>query len=140
VSEVVEGARVTTEDDFQAALDASPEDWQTRLVFADWLQERGDRRAAGYRVLGLHRCYPASPAKQARMGYHSDNWQWWRDNTSRVRAPHLVPHTLPAGVSRHISSHCAPSRREAEETAVLAIVHLPAPVRARLLGIRNEVE
>jgi uncharacterized protein (TIGR02996 family) len=30
---------MTTEDDFQAALDANPGDWQTRLVFADWLQE-----------------------------------------------------------------------------------------------------
>lgn len=37
---------MTTEDDFQAALDANPEDWQTRLVFADWLQERGDSRTA----------------------------------------------------------------------------------------------
>lgn len=26
---------MTTEDDFQAALDAAPEDYQTRLVFAD---------------------------------------------------------------------------------------------------------
>lgn len=31
---------MTTEDDFQAALDANPSDWQTRLVFADWLDER----------------------------------------------------------------------------------------------------
>ena len=31
---------MTTEDDFQAAPDASPDDWQTRLVFAAWLQER----------------------------------------------------------------------------------------------------
>lgn len=30
---------MTTEDDFQAALDANPDDWQTRLVFADWLEE-----------------------------------------------------------------------------------------------------
>src|SRR5215510_9578888 len=44
---------MTTEDDFQAALDKNPEDWQTRLVFADWLEERGDVRAEGYRALGL---------------------------------------------------------------------------------------
>ncbi len=30
---------MTTEDDFQTALDAAPDDWQTRLVFADWLDE-----------------------------------------------------------------------------------------------------
>jgi uncharacterized protein (TIGR02996 family) len=49
---------VTTEDDFQAALDANPADWQTRLVFADWLAERGDPRAVGYRVLGQLRVAP----------------------------------------------------------------------------------
>lgn len=43
---------MTTEDDFQRALDADPSDWQTRLVLADWLQERDDPRAAGYRALG----------------------------------------------------------------------------------------
>src|SRR5262245_54586051 len=43
---------MTTEDDFQRTLDATPEDWQTRMVFADWLDERGDPRAAGYRALG----------------------------------------------------------------------------------------
>jgi uncharacterized protein (TIGR02996 family) len=49
---------VTTEEDFQAALDADPADWQTRLVFADWLQERGDTRADGYRALGRLRLRP----------------------------------------------------------------------------------
>lgn len=33
-------------------LEAHPEDSTCRLVFADWLQERGDRRAEGIRVLG----------------------------------------------------------------------------------------
>ena len=46
---------MTTEDDFQKRLDASPEDWQTRLVFADWLQDQGDPRAEGYRALGALR-------------------------------------------------------------------------------------
>jgi uncharacterized protein (TIGR02996 family) len=49
---------VTTEDDFQAALDADPADWQTRLVFADWLDERNDPRAAGFRELGRLRLNP----------------------------------------------------------------------------------
>jgi uncharacterized protein (TIGR02996 family) len=46
---------MTTEEDFQTALDANPEDWHTRLVFADWLDERADPRAAGYRALGTVR-------------------------------------------------------------------------------------
>lgn len=44
---------MTTEDDFQAALDANPDDHNTRLVFADWLQERDHILAEGFRALGL---------------------------------------------------------------------------------------
>jgi uncharacterized protein (TIGR02996 family) len=49
---------MTSEEDFQAALDANPEDWQMRLVFADWLQDRGDPRAEGYRALGIRKKRP----------------------------------------------------------------------------------
>ena len=66
---------MTTEDDFQAALDADPENWQTRLVFADWLQERGDPRAEGYRALGVLRRRPfrwgtRTPTRRG-WSYHS---------------------------------------------------------------------
>lgn len=49
---------MTTEDDFQNAIDASPDDWNARLVFADWLQEQGDPRAEGYRALGALKWCP----------------------------------------------------------------------------------
>jgi uncharacterized protein (TIGR02996 family) len=49
---------MTTEDDFQNALAAQPQDWQTRLVFADWLQEHNDPRAEGYRAMGMRRVTP----------------------------------------------------------------------------------
>lgn len=49
---------MTTEEDFQRALEADPEDYQTRLVFADWLQERDDPRSAGYRAMGRLRISP----------------------------------------------------------------------------------
>jgi uncharacterized protein (TIGR02996 family) len=49
---------MTTEDDFQNWLDEHPDDHHTRLVFADWLQERGDPRAEGYRALGRLRRWP----------------------------------------------------------------------------------
>jgi uncharacterized protein (TIGR02996 family) len=40
------------EEAFQAALDAKPDCHVTRLVFADWLDERGDPRGPGYRAMG----------------------------------------------------------------------------------------
>jgi uncharacterized protein (TIGR02996 family) len=67
---------VTTEDDFHAALDANPDDWHTRLVFADWLQECGDVRADGYRALGLWRVMTIRIQMADESGEPSDDWQW----------------------------------------------------------------
>ncbi len=51
-----------TEDAFWNHLEANPSDSVARLVFADWLQEQGDQRAEGMRVLG-------------RLGKYASRWQ-----------------------------------------------------------------
>lgn len=60
------------EEAFQSHLDAHPDDFTCRLVFADWLDERDDPRAEGYRAMG-------------RMGLrpHQSNpkWCWWVQHT-----------------------------------------------------------
>ena len=48
---------MTTEDDFNAALDADPPNSNARLLFAGWLEERGDERAEGYRALAVNRLF-----------------------------------------------------------------------------------
>lgn len=58
-----------TEDDFQRGLDADPFDWQLRLVFADWLDEQGDPRAAGYRELGRLRRNPLATKDYRPLWY-----------------------------------------------------------------------
>lgn len=42
---------MTTEEDFRVTIDANPHDWTLRAVFADFLQDRGDPRAEGHRVM-----------------------------------------------------------------------------------------
>src|SRR4051812_46727360 len=42
---------VTTEEDFHALLEAHPDDHSTRLILADFLDDRGDPRGPGYRAL-----------------------------------------------------------------------------------------
>ncbi len=64
---------MTTEDDFQQALDANPRDWHTRLVFADWLQDRSDPRADGLRAIALNKRYPLS----ARAAGLAADGCWW---------------------------------------------------------------
>lgn len=126
---------MTTEDDFQAKLDAAPDDWQTRLVLADWLSDRSDPRADGYRAMGHHKLRPyydlwfnAGMAKWTRLaevGDAADLWSdwykllagydtWSRPGTRRYR-----------------------TRREAEDAAALAFSQLPAARRSELLVDRN---
>lgn len=72
---------MTEEDALQAAIDADPRDKLPRLVFADWLDERADPRAEGYRVLATF-----------------DRWPWigvnrffWSNYTATERDQSMTP-------------------------------------------------
>jgi uncharacterized protein (TIGR02996 family) len=113
---------MTTEDDFQRALDQHPHDWQTRLVFADWLQEHNDPRADGYRALGELRRVPT---------YTPGCW-WWADpnvvdDAAGIRESERLPQAwlyAIVGADGKTSSTRRfvgfPSRREAEDAAAVA--------------------
>lgn len=116
---------MTTEDDFQAAIDAHPEDWQTRLVFADWLDEHGDPRAAGYRALARGGFRPIAYAPYCA---------WWREGIGQKRRHDDLPNdwfTLLATASENFKKYR--TRREADDSAALAFAKLPAKRRAKLL-------
>jgi uncharacterized protein (TIGR02996 family) len=139
---------VTTEDDFQKALDAQPDDWQTRLVFADWLDERGDPRAEGYRALGALRRVPfdGDPYASSRVssrrpdGWES-GWSFWGGSFDYIRGakPSTLPwewrSLLPSNGDGHDSGTWAKTRREAEDVAAIAFSRLPAERRAELLSV-----
>jgi uncharacterized protein (TIGR02996 family) len=80
------------EEAFQAALDANPDDHTTRLVFADWLQERDDPRAAGYREMGRIGFSPLRQPGAFLGGNHvreitgADDviWEAWNGNALAV--------------------------------------------------------
>jgi uncharacterized protein (TIGR02996 family) len=132
---------VTTEDDFAAALDANPEDWQIRLVFADWLQERGDARAEGYRALGVRRLKPATSAfNRSRPCWGFSNPENSYANDRRRRAC-VLPRDWwevmdPGEVSRasNPSWNWHLTRRAAEDTAAIAFAELPPERRVELLA------
>lgn len=120
------GDHMTTEDDFQRQLDEHPDDFQTRLVFADWLEERNDPRAEGYRVLGMLRKWPKPLS------------DWWWAN-ARVE-PYMADHEkLDYDWYRRMQPSPPPafanysSRRSAEDAAALAFAKLPEERRAELL-------
>lgn len=121
---------MTTEDDFQAALDLHPEDWQTRLVFADWLEERGDVRAEGYRALGVLRRKPDSEGEFAYRWFTKDEWP------KKGLGERALQFTLPVDWWELCETRfkgVRGKRRQAEDAAALAFSRLPASRRAELL-------
>lgn len=123
---------MATEDDFQRVLDANPEDWQARLVFADWLQERGDLRAEGYRALGMLRLVPLhDPAV-----HNGQSWWWTSLPTTVGRLPAdwfqlLEDFGSPDVLIKPITPS---TRRECEDAAALAFAKLPPGRRSELLS------
>lgn len=141
---------MTTEEDFQAALDANPEDWQTRLVFADWLEEHGDPRAEGYRAIArLPRCNCRSdgPDKVPFIWMKEDFGglpayarlpnDWFEVLVAECTAPQLWDNGMPADFDprgrRYMAWLNFSTRREADDAAALAFAKLPPERRAELL-------
>jgi uncharacterized protein (TIGR02996 family) len=136
---------MTNEDDFQAALDARPDDWQTRLVFADFLADRGDPRADGYRALGTLRkrafvCGFDNKAKTAWKGA-----AWFGRNLASDEEAYDLPQdwfdaindlgeheTYKPRYETDDAEHA--DRRAVEDAAARAFGKLPAPRRAELLA------
>lgn len=67
---------MTTEDDFARKIDQNPEDWQTLLVFADWLDDNGDPRARAYRVIAARRMRPYQYTTLSDSVLESEGW-WY---------------------------------------------------------------
>jgi uncharacterized protein (TIGR02996 family) len=121
---------MTTEDVFQQLLDENPDDWQTRLVLADWLEDREDPRAEGYRAIGVLEIY-GSPT-WFNGGYYEDPLlnlpcDWFRRLEGGVFAGEADEFSGPLWCD-------FTTRREAEDAAVLAFTKLPAERRAELLN------
>jgi uncharacterized protein (TIGR02996 family) len=139
---------VTTEDDFQKQLDAEPHDHHTRLIFADWLDERDDPRGPGYRALGTLQRVPVL-IQLGRQSKGSPSGRQPRHIYGQApKAPTMNPEykicEMPADWFLLIPQppECdnnSPTwryfatRRAAEDAAALAFAQLPAKRRAKLL-------
>ncbi len=106
-----------TEEDFQNSLDERIDDWQLRLIFADWLEEHGDPRAEGYRALGTLRLYP--DMEYSYRFVHGDDRSWRATDPDRsvlptswfVELDYYGKHSLEPGED---------TRRQAEDKAAMA--------------------
>lgn len=129
---------MTTEDDFQAALDANPDDWQTRLVFADWLRERDDPRADGVRaVVALGKRPfgepPHGPPRSVEWYDEGREGSTGIDPASDLPSDWFVLlNGFLIGSTRQQRTYRNPA--DAEQAAIRAFAKLPGARRAELLG------
>lgn len=124
---------------FIAALDANPEDWVTRLVYADWLEERGGVRARGYRALAAQRRVPFLPADKEYCPWFcspnafvilmSDECVLPQDWFDLIDLPGKHNNLAPDHDCRRDAT-----RSEVEDAAARAFALLPAPRQAELLA------
>lgn len=131
---------MTTEAQFQAALDADPSDHMTRLAFADWLEEQDppDPRAAGYRALGMRRTYAYFvPSSGYSYGDYScqpdDHSDIPTDWLAEVDSEYHLNNSYDGGKWVGFSS-----RKLADDTIARAFARLPAHRRAALLATPTE--
>lgn len=125
---------------FQRALTARPYNHTVRLVFADWLQERDDPRAVGYRVLGLWGRYPLRERTYWTYTFNSDK-TWFSYVGGRVgrlngkpytQSPYALPLTWFHEVRYEPGDKTKHARRHLEDATALAFNELPAELADRL--------
>ena len=137
---------MTTEDDFHRALDARPDDWQTRLVFADWLEDRADPRAEGYRALGRLRKRPFVGGYDNRPSEQYSGAAWFGHALDPGEAAFDLPEDWFAAIAglgdnkTYRPSYPIPDaksydRRRVEDAAARAFGTLPADRRAQILAL-----
>ena len=119
------------EEAFQAYLDANPEDYLAREVFADWLQDRDDPRAEGYRALGQSR-------KKAWYFCGSENWGFFNTlafhDDYLKEHPNLLPSIIDNSWESEIEEKGDKTRAKAEDAVALAWGKRTPERQAEILG------
>ncbi len=131
---------MTTEEDFQRILDTNIKGHHTRLIFADWLDERNDPRAEGYRALGTICHYPMrthrwiTPDKSDTGDWKRVNgWGWSSTDTGTPKLAMLrsLWYECILKVEKPNPFLMWDTRREAEDVAALAFILIPEKHRYR---------
>ena len=129
---------MTTEDDFQRQLDADPNDHFSRGVLADWLEERDDRRAAGYRCLSAMRRRPH--VCSVGITFHNGTGSCDGDLSEEESLPQDWIDAMVGEFAVFSNSTKKLKRRQVEDDAAIAFLKLPPERQAELLaGATEEV-
>lgn len=138
---------MTTEELLQGMLDKNREDFNTLLVLADHLEELGDPRGVGYRVMGLMGYYPRDHGRFCVWGAldHPNlneryDYRWAREHTHMMLPTdwfRLMPFRPEEddwqSSGREIWKR-SKTRREADDQAAVAFSKLPRERQEQLLA------
>lgn len=137
---------MTTEDDFWRMLEADPTDWNTRLILADFLEDKDDPRSMGLRaVVSAKRCALRCVMEPVENEWALDevywilgSWRWIGEvdrKWDQCRLHHdwyefLTPNVMYSGYCWMYYN----TLKEAESDAALAFLKLPRQRQLELLG------
>lgn len=132
-SEPEPAAGFEDEGAFQDHLDAHPDDWFARTVFADWLDENGDPRAEGYRAMGLWRLVPDVDYRVIYCYRPGLMFPLWANRAVGWLLPEdWYQPALRWNSDIRIVAH--EPRRDQEDKVALAFARLPAGRRQELIA------
>lgn len=140
---------MTTEDDFHAMLIAHPDDHVTRLILADFLDDRGDPRGLGYRALAVLRRVPVrrgTPGHFLHPGYCTSaaaedvyGAKALVEASFAILADDWLALTKKrlgsADPLKDVPWACADTPRAAEDAAALAFADLPTDRQRAVLAV-----
>ncbi len=129
-----------TEDDFQNHLDQHPDDHQTRMVLADFLQENNDPRANGYRALGKLRKHALDESPNWGHQYTHDQNNTKYLNGEEMYKDHQIPKDwLDITPKVHLRDNSywrvEDSRKALEDRLAHSFNKLPPERQHELLGL-----
>jgi uncharacterized protein (TIGR02996 family) len=108
---------------FQKALDAEPQVWSNYLMLADWLEEQGDPRAAGYRWMGENEKHPFHDSIHRKIIWVvSDRYRNIPKILPGVFRPYMMSHTSTYHYASAMVTHAYfMSLSEARDAVAFAI-------------------
>ncbi len=119
------------EEAFQSHLDLHPDDHTCRLIFADWLEERGDSRAKGMRALGELRKQPHYYVRLSTKFW----WYWVCGESKCQELPSDWWHLMYNEMGMRNLGGDERTRRRVDDAAALAFALLSPQRQEELLCV-----
>lgn len=114
---------------FQSVIDVANDDSAARMLFAEWLGDRGDERSAGYAWMGERHKSPSAIPSSLKM-IIGERWSWFILLSPDIGHSNELPADVMSRMPLHKSiangsgSVKYKTRRDAEEAICFALIEV----------------